>query len=437
MNRLQRFTHRIFPEDPHVEAAEKPSDEIKEKLNDNRRITAIDTNGDEFVVPTLTIKQVLGAIPADCYERNTLRALSYVARDIFFISLFGYISYAYFPLIPFVSLRVVAWTCYCVVQSLFGTGLWILAHECGHSAFSPHKYVNDFVGWVLHSFILVPYFSWQISHSKHHKATGNLQRDMVFKPRNREQFLRGQGWEELMEETPIMTLYYLVLQQLFGWVLYLTTNVTGQPYPNRSKWVQNHYLPNSPVFDKKDFWRIIYSDIGILITLTGIYLSIQKWGLLSVTLHYIIPWFGVNHWLVHITYLQHTDPTLAHYDSSEWNFVRGAACTIDRQFGFIGQHIFHDICETHVLHHFVSRIPFYNGRKGTKAIKEVLGEHYRSDDSNFITSLYRVARSCQFIEGDNGVMMFRNANGVGNSKPKDSSTEKREGTPVATTAAAI
>jgi len=66
-----------------------------------------------------------------------------------------------------------------------------------------------------------------------------------------------------------------------------------------------------------------------------------------------------------------------------------------------------------VLHHFVSRIPFYNGRQGTEAIKKVLGEHYRRDDSNMVKALYKVARACQFVEGDNGVKMFRNFNNIG------------------------
>lgn len=125
-----------------------------------------------------------------------------------------------------------------------------------------------------------------------------------------------------------------------------------------------------------------------------------------------MPYLWVNHWLVFITYLQHTDPTLPHYDHEEWNFARGAAATIDREFPFIGPYIFHDIIETHVLHHFVSRIPFYNARPASEAIKKVLGKHYRHDDSNIILSLYKVARSCQFVEGD-GVKMFRNYNNIG------------------------
>jgi fatty acid desaturase len=41
------------------------------------------------------------------------------------------------------------------------------------------QFINNSVGWVLHSALLVPYHSWRISHSRHHKATGHMSRDQV------------------------------------------------------------------------------------------------------------------------------------------------------------------------------------------------------------------------------------------------------------------
>lgn len=373
----------------------------------------IDTNGNQFEVPNIAIKTILDAIPKSCYDRPLGLSLSYVARDLFLVFLFGYCAISYIHLIPSFSARVALWIVYGVLQGLVGTGCWVLAHECGHGAFSSYKSVNNVVGWILHSALMVPYFSWQISHSKHHKATGHLTRDMVFVPREREEFMSLRGLQHSAEDTPIMTLYYLLVQQLFGWNTYLLTNVTGQTYPGRSKWVVNHFVPTSPVFDKKDYYNIILSDIGVLTTLSALYYFSQKYGFSTVALMWGMPWLWVNHWLVHITYLQHTDPQLPHYDPSDWTFARGAMATIDRDFGFIGEFFFHDIIETHVLHHFCSRIPFYHGRLATEEIKKVLGKHYRKDDANFITSLYKVARACQFVEGNNGVKMFRNINNVG------------------------
>ena len=128
--------------------------------------------------------------------------------------------------------------------------------------------------------------------------------------------------------------------------------------------------------------------------------------------------------LVAITYLQHTDPTLPHYQGSTWNFARGAAATIDREFGFIGRQIFHGIIETHVLHHYISTIPFYHADEATEAIKPIMGQHYRADTKGgaigFVKSLWTSARSCQWIEpmegakGENAnVLFYRNRNGHG------------------------
>jgi omega-6 fatty acid desaturase (delta-12 desaturase) len=43
------------------------------------------------------------------------------------------------------------WSLYTFWAGLVGTGIWVLAHECGHQAFSESKLVNNTVGWILHS----------------------------------------------------------------------------------------------------------------------------------------------------------------------------------------------------------------------------------------------------------------------------------------------
>lgn len=132
---------------------------------------------------------------------------------------------------------------------------------------------------------------------------------------------------------------------------------------------------------------------------------------------------------VAITFLQHTDPTLPHYHTEEWNFVRGAAATIDRECGFIGRHLLHGIVETHVLHHYVSTIPFYNADEASDAIRPVMGKHYRSDVEGgffgFLAAMYKSARMCQWVEPsaeatDKGknILFFRNRNGLGTKPAK-------------------
>ncbi|GAB7340701.1 hypothetical protein MBLNU457_7088t2 [Dothideomycetes sp. NU457] len=414
-----------------------------ETLLKDQRGRLIDGNGNEFKVPDYTIKQIRDAIPAHCFQRSAASGLYYVARDIASLALTFYIFHNYVTPenVPSYPLRAGLWAFYTVLQGLFGTGMWVLAHECGHQAFSPSKTLNDTVGWVLHSALLVPYFSWKISHGKHHKATGNMDRDMVFLPRTREEHATRVGMaihelHELAEDTPIATLGYLLTQQLGGWPAYLIQNVTG--HNNHHKQTEgkgvgkfngfgggvNHFMPSSPLYEKKDEHLILLSDLGLLIAGSVLYLLGSKFGWANLAVWYFIPYLWVNHWLVMITFLQHTDPSLPHYEGHAWTFTRGAAATIDREFGFIGRQLLHGIIETHVLHHYISTIPFYHADEATEAIKEVMGEHYRADTKDgswgFIRALYNNARHCQWVEPSEeakgegkGVLFFRNPNGLG------------------------
>ncbi|KAL2824872.1 fatty acid desaturase-domain-containing protein, partial [Aspergillus cavernicola] len=411
-----------------------------EKENNGKML---DTYGNEFKIPDYTIKQIRDAIPAHCFNRSAATSLSYLFRDVAVLASVFYVFHNYVTpeTIPSCSARFALWSLYTVVQGLVATGVWVLAHECGHQAFSPSKVLNDTVGWICHSALLVPYFSWKISHGKHHKATGNVSRDMVFVPKTREQYASRIGktiheLNELMEDTPLATFTHLVVQQLFGWPMYLLTNVTGhnnherQP-EGRGKGKKNgyfggvnHFDPSSPLYEAKDAKLILLSDIGLAITGSVLYLIGSKYGWLNLAVWYGIPYLWVNHWLVAITYLQHTDPSLPHYQPESWNFARGAAATIDRDFGFVGRHILHGIIETHVLHHYVSTIPFYNADEASEAIQKVMGTHYRTEAhtgwTGFFKALYNSGRSCHWVEssegtsGENaGVLFYRNTNGIG------------------------
>ncbi|KAJ5832648.1 hypothetical protein N7474_000959 [Penicillium riverlandense] len=403
----------------------------------------LDTYGNEFKLPDFTIKQIRDAIPAHCFHRSAVTSLYYVFRDMTILASVFYLFHNYVTpeTVPFMPARVALWTLYTIVQGLVGTGVWVLAHECGHQAFSPSKVLNDTVGWICHSLLLVPYFSWKISHGKHHKATGNVARDMVFVPKTRSEYASRVGRTlhevgELMEDTPILTATNLLLQQLFGWPMYLITNVTG--HNNHERQIEgrgkgkangwgggvNHFNPSSPLYEAKDAKLIALSDLGLLITGSILYYIGSTYGWLNLAVWYGIPYLWVNHWLVAITFLQHTDPTLPHYQPEVWNFARGAAATIDRDFGFVGRHIFHGIIETHVLHHYVSNIPFYNADEASEAIKGVMGSHYRTEAQSgwtgFFKALWTSARACQFVEptegatGESqGVLFFRNQNGIG------------------------
>lgn len=277
----------------------------------------VDTYGNEFQVPNFTIKQIRDAIPAHCFDRSAARSLMVVGRDILFLA----IVFIVFRIlvtpenIPSKIIRTALWLIgYTVIQGCIATGLWVMAHECGHQAFSSSKMLNDTVGFVCHSMLLVPYFSWKISHSKHHKSTGHMDRDMVFVPKTRDEYASRVGklaheLTELGEEAPIVTLVSMIGQQLLGWPLYLLINVTGHNNHGRQSegrglgktngWYGgvNHFNPKSPLYGAKDMSKILYSDLGIIVVGGALYLIGQNFGWANLAVWYGIPYLWVNFWL--------------------------------------------------------------------------------------------------------------------------------------------
>lgn len=276
----------------------------------------IDTYGNTFEIPDFTIKQIRDAIPAHCYERSGARGLAYVARDMLYLSVVFafYYHFVTSEYVPSTLLRGALWAVYTVIQGMTATGIWVLAHECGHQSFSPSKILNDTVGFILHSALLVPYFSWKISHGKHHKATGHMERDMTWAPKTRDYYASRVGslaheLHELTEETPIATAIHLVLQQLIGWPLYLVTNATGHNFHERQSEGRgkgkknglfggvNHFNPSSPLYESREAKYILMSDIGLLIAGTVLYFLVQKFGVYNMAVWYFIPYLWINHWL--------------------------------------------------------------------------------------------------------------------------------------------
>lgn len=104
----------------------------EDKAQEKRRM--FDGYGNEFEVPDYTMKQIHDAIPKHCFERSAARGLAYVARDVASLAGTFYVFHNYVTpdTVPWTPLRYGLWALYTFIQGCFGTGLWIMAHECGH-----------------------------------------------------------------------------------------------------------------------------------------------------------------------------------------------------------------------------------------------------------------------------------------------------------------
>lgn len=92
------------------------------------------------------------------------------------------------------------------------------------------------------------------------------------------------------------------------------------------------YTARSVIFNPSHYWNVVASDIGVLTALGLLWWACRHYSAWTVFVYYGIPWIQVNHWIVMITYLHHTDPVLPHYRDAVWSYHRGAAATLDRDF---------------------------------------------------------------------------------------------------------
>jgi omega-6 fatty acid desaturase (delta-12 desaturase) len=342
------------------------------------------------------------AIPAHCFERNLMHSLYYLFLDVSLIVIIGYLgTYIGTDHLP-VNSHYLLWPIYWYCQGSVMTGVWVLAHECGHQSFSESELANNFFGTILHSLLLVPYHSWRITHGKHHNNTGSCENDEVFAPSSRDDWK-----DDMLRETPLAQFVGIFLMLTVGWMPgYLVFNATG-PAKYRGKNV-NHFSPTAAFFDKKDYWLIVQSDAAFFSVCGFIAYCIYIFGFGPVAFFYLLPLMVTNYHLVLITYLQHTGSFIPHFRKDEWNFLRGAICTVDRSFGFVLDHTFHHISDTHVCHHIFSKMPFYHAQEATEHIKKVIGPYYLKDDTPIALALYRSFSQCQFVESKGGTVFFKN-----------------------------
>ncbi|KAE8655038.1 Omega-6 fatty acid desaturase, endoplasmic reticulum [Hibiscus syriacus] len=154
-----------------------------------------------------------------------------------------------------------------------------------HHAYSDYQWVDDTVGLILHSALLIPSIKWRAKY---------------------------------LNDT-LGRFFSVTIQPTLGWPLYLMFNVVGRPYDGFAC----HYNPYGPIYNDCERLQIYVSDVGVLAVAYRLYHLILAKGLAWVICVYGVPLLIVNAFLVMITYLKHTHPALSHYDSSKRDWLRG------------------------------------------------------------------------------------------------------------------
>ncbi|CAF0949713.1 unnamed protein product [Adineta steineri] len=312
-----------------------------------------------------TLSEIKREIPAHCFHSSVRRSMSYVIKDIVYVILTFSIMYQIDKSFKYGYLL---FPIYWYIQGTLYTAFFILGHDCGHSSFSSYPLLNDTVGTILHTWILVPYYTWKVTHNKHHKNTNNIDKDEVFYPQ------RGAVHEASFKN------YLLYWLPGIGWFHYLI-------FGYRPRGI-NHFNPFEPLFYNKHLIGLSFT-LGAYIGMCYLmYFYAISIGFISLILYHLIPVFIFACYIVIITMLHHTEIDVPWYGDSEWNNVKGQLSTVDRHYGHVHS-IIHSI-GTHQIHHLFTKVPHYHLEEATIHFRNIYPDLVRINDEPILMSFHRM-----------------------------------------------
>lgn len=326
-----------------------------------------------------TLKDLRDAIPADCFVPDVGRSLAYCALD------FGIVAGLYA-----IAAALDSWWFFPLFWFAQGTMFWalfVVGHDCGHGSFSRQKWLNDLIGHLTHTPILVPFHGWRISHRTHHANTGNIDTDESWYPVTASRYDDMTWYEKLMR-------FYLLL---LAYPLYLFKRSPGKS--------GSHFSPDSPLFRPQEKWDVLTSTTLWLLMVAALAGATWQWGWLFLLKYYVGPYVVFVIWLDLVTFLHHTEDDIPWYRGKDWFFLKGALSTIDRDYGMFNS-IHHHI-GTHVAHHIFLGIPHYNLLRATEAIKPILGDYYRKSSEPIWRSFTRSFWACHFVPDSGSGVFYR------------------------------
>ena len=342
--------------------------------------------------------ELLSCLPPELQRFDSVKAWGSLAMSLG-LSL---LAYGLGTRLPLAISAAPLWVLYAVVTGTVAGGCWVIAHECGHHAFHPNRRVEAAVGFVLHSLLLVPYFTWQRSHAVHHAHCNHLEGGETHVPPRAES--PAGRWVASVQRRlgpGLFGVLSLSSHLLLGWPLYLLLGVAGG---------EDHGSPTSHFWNAPPFCngrrrlfpsffgpRMQLSTLGVLAMLLALAVAAALTSPARVLCVYGLPYLVINAWLVGYTWLQHTDLDIPHFCSQDWTWARGALQTVDRPYGPLLNLLHHGIGATHVCHHINPQIPHYNAWRATALLRQRFPALVRYDPTPIHLALWRVASRCAVV----------------------------------------
>ena len=96
-----------------------------------------------------TMKEFQKVIPSHCFNCKTITSLRYLFQSIIIQCFVVAIGLT----IPIKHQMLPIWVLYAFISGTTAMGFWVIAHECGHGAFSKKQNFRNY-GWISSSFTI-------------------------------------------------------------------------------------------------------------------------------------------------------------------------------------------------------------------------------------------------------------------------------------------
>ncbi len=223
--------------------------------------------------------------------------------------------------------------------------LWLIGHDCGHQSFSAHSKLNQLVGSISTSFMLMNYENFRRSHNMHHNFVGNIERDEAFGPKpKRKDFLL----QRMIRSVVLLPF----LAYLFGVLFPSLTKTPGYV---------NYFWPDKTKDSILAFTFLVAHILMLL--LLAIFMPLTYF-LFAGILPILVAW---GFFLV-TTFLNHTGENTEWYPNEIWSYEKGVFNTINLSYGPIIDYFLIGLGRDHFAHHINPNIPHYKLKEATDFI---------------------------------------------------------------------
>eukprot|EP00871_Galdieria_phlegrea_P000841 jgi/Galph1/1758/GphlegSOOS_G446.1 len=273
------------------------------------------------------------------------------------------------------------------------TGLFVIAHDCGHRAFAKSRLVNDIVGTVALLPLIYPFEPWRIQHNIHHQNTNLLDVDNAWQP------FQTNHWEEA---TTIQRLVFRTIKGPMWW------------FASIGHWLKYHF--NIGYFKESQKKRVLFS--CLLVAVFFIVMAstlIYTVGFTGFAKYWLVPWIVYHFWMSTFTMIHHTAPHIPFLTKEEWTNARASiGLTVHCDYPKWVVLLCHNI-NVHIPHHVSTQIPMYNLWKAHDALKKKWSPYMHEATFGW-TLLSAIIRRCHIYDDELTYVSF----------PKKTFTDKSE-----------